>query len=107
MKFRFKKLKKVRYLEKHDFNSNNVNVKKQVKQDNTKMNFFSNLLKKKNLRIIHHYLKYRHSKTLKKKRLYLKKKKENTKYFVQKKLSDSILFKKIYKKVRKKKKIFI
>jgi len=47
MKFRFKKLKKVRYLEKHDFNSNNVNAKKQVKQDNTKMNFFSNLLKKK------------------------------------------------------------
>jgi len=44
MKFRFKKLKKVRYLEKHDFNSNNVNAKK---QDNTKMNFFSNLLKKK------------------------------------------------------------
>lgn len=67
------------------------------------MHFFSDLLKrKKNLQVVHHYLKNRFSKTLKKKVLYFRKKKFNTDNALRERFADNILNKKIRKRKKKK-----
>lgn len=98
-KFRFKKLKKVIYLKKHKFGNRVKKTKKQIYRENIKMKFFSNLIKnKKNLQIIHHYIKNRYTKSLKRKHMYLKKNKKNNSNHLRKIFSDNIIYRKIKKK---------
>jgi len=101
-KFKFIRLRKIYYLQKVKFGNKVKKSKGQLLKENKKMEFFSNLVnKKKNLLVIHHYLSYRFKKSLKKKFLYLRKQKQNTKDFIRHKFSDEIVYKKIKKKKKK------
>src|ERR1700761_1486326 len=99
-KFKFKKLRKVRYLEKHKSVKKKKKTKQQVLKENIKMKFFSDLAKRiQNLKVIHHYIRFRYTKSLKRKFRYLRKKNKNTYGFLLKRRSDDL----IYKRIRKKK----
>lgn len=98
-KFKFKNLKKINYLQKYRFKETVKKTRKQIIEENIKMQFFSNLVKRKNhLKIIHNYIKNRYKKSIKRRFLYLNKKKQKTTNRLIKDFSNDLVFKKIKRK---------